>query len=222
MSVTLASNALTTAAAVYDELGIAIPVGGASDKVKRLINAVSARIENHLRRELQRKVFTTGAPELLQGSGGPWLFLGRWPIEDVEQVLVEEQAVEFGRSDEFDAKGMLQSTAGWPRRTGRSTLTGDSHGSRAYGIAAAYTGGYRLPNDAAVVGSIDLPADIEQVCLDEIVMAYRAPRHFITEETTAGGWRRKYADAGQNSRSALMKISQEVLRVYKRKHFGHP
>lgn len=224
MPLSLADNALTTTTAVYEELGLAVP-GTPSDRVIRLINAVSQRIENHLRRQLQRKEFTSEAPEMLQGSGGPWLFLSRWPIESVDEVLVDESSeTGFGRSDEYDLKGMLQLPSGWPRRQGRDSLTGDPGGSRAYNVSIAYTGGYRLPNDAPPDPdtSLDLPADIEQVCLDEIVMAYRAPRHFISEEATAGGWKRKYVDAGDSSRGVLMKISEESLRPYKRKHFGNP
>lgn len=219
MPVTLAPNALTTPEAVYEEMGLDFPGGGASDRVLRLINAVSQRIENHLHRALGRKVFTTEDPEQLAGSGGPWIFLSRYPIEAVEEVLVDGSEFEFGRSDEYDLKGMLQSS-GWPRRTARDGLTGDPAGSRAFNITIAYTGGYKLPN--ATGDGTPLPADIESICLAECVMAYRAPRHFISEETTAGGWKRKYTGSGDTTRPALMRESIDGLIAYKRKHFGNP
>lgn len=222
MPVTLAPNALTTAEAVYDEMGIPVPEGGASDRVLRLINAVSQRIENYLRRQLGRKTFSTEDPELLQGSGGQWLFLSRWPIEAVEEVLVDGVEVEFGRSDEYDLKGMLHSADGWPRRVGSDQLTGEPQGNRAYNVSVAYTGGYRLPNDIPSEGDIPLPADIELAALNEIVLAYRAPRHHVTSEKTPGGWSRTYGKTGGEAQTGFSRESMRTLDLYRRKFMGNP
>lgn len=225
MSLTLATNALTTAAAAYEALGLgAVPGGGASDLVVRRINSVSQQIENYLGRKLQRKVFSTTTPEQLRGSGGVWLFLSRWPIETVERVRINEETLEsddYGRSADLDEKGILHRVNGWPRQVGMDPLTGDpGNGERAFNVDVAYTGGYKLPNDSGS-GTV-LPSDLEQICLDELVMAYRAPRHNIAEEVTPGGHRRKYAGVTGETRSGLSKASMKALDFYRRKWVGHP
>lgn len=219
MAVELAENALTTPGAVYDELGISMPDPPA-DRIVRLINSVSQRVENELKRQLRRKTFTTEDPEQLQGGGGMWLFLSRWPIESVEEVLVDESAWTYGQSDEWDQKGLLQSASLWPRRQRRDPLTGVGGGERAFNVTVAYTGGYKLPNDEGE--GTPLPADLEQVVLNEVVLAYRAPRHFVTEEQTAGGRRIKYGSTGSSASSGFSKETLKALEFYKRKFFGNP
>ncbi|TXH16684.1 MAG: hypothetical protein E6R03_05070 [Hyphomicrobiaceae bacterium] len=191
-----------------------------SDRVLRLINAVSQRVENYLQRHLRRHTFTEEAPEQLQGSGGMWLFLSRWPIESVDSVLVDDQEWTFGQSDEWDRKGLLQSATGWPRRQGRDPLTGVGGGERAFNVAVAYTGGYKLPNDEG--DGIPLPADLESLVLNEIVLAYRAPRHNVTSEKTPGGWSRTYGKVGAEAQSGFSRESMKTLDFYKRKVMGNP
>jgi hypothetical protein len=221
MPVTLATNALTTAAAVYDELGLAAPETP-SDRVIRLINSKSQQVENYLKRFLGRRVYTEEAPELVQGAGGPWLFLSRFPIEAVESVLVDGSEVTFGRSDENDFWGLLHRADGWPIRSARNPLTGERTGlERAYNVAVAYTGGYKLPNASG--DGIPLPADIEQVVLNEVVLAYRAPRHHVQEETTAGGRKVKYS-AGSTGVAGgqLSNESKSILQAYVRTRTATP
>jgi hypothetical protein len=100
-------------------------------------------------------------------------------------------------------------------------LTGDtSGGPRAFNVDVAYTGGYKLPNDSGA--GTPLPSDLEQICLDELVMAYRAPRHNITEEVTPGGHRRKYAGVTGETKSGLSKATMYALDFYRRKWLGNP
>lgn len=191
----LAANALTTHTAVLAQYSTT----KTQAQIEQLINQVSDGLQGWLNRQLGTKQYTTSAPEKLAGAGRQALILSRGPITIVEEVkvngtlLVED--TDFERLEDYDERGWLFRDSGWPMCAGTFVdLTRDPDTSRrSRNITVAYTGGYVLPQ---AVSGRTLPYDIEGIVIDAVGswLGQNRPTD-LQEETTPGGWRRKWASA---------------------------
>lgn len=198
MAVSLAANALTTVAAVTERTGTAY----SNDRVTRAINVASNNIENAFGRPLGYAEVTEEDPEQHMGDGGTVLWLLRAPIISVTSVLIwDTEDEEWTRSAAFDALGKLYRASGWTAGPAISAdLTrGPNYTSLAYNIKVAYVGGFYLPaaEGSPPASATRLPYDIEEACINEAIATLgRTLNPNIVEETTPGGWKRKFGSGG--------------------------
>lgn len=159
MAIAIASNALTTVAALQAEL---LPGEfRSSDRETLIINAASDLIEAECGRKFQKKTITA---EKHQGRGHLFLRLDRYPIMSVSAVRVNGTALKLTDFDILADSGMLWKSDSWPWNPGAfQDLTRDPDpGSSDYNIEVDYIGGYVLPNDT---GTISLPYALQLACI---------------------------------------------------------
>lgn len=217
MALTLITDALITVAE------FTLPASVTADTLVRNINSVSVAVRNELRRGLARKVYNSAAPAKIAGSGGQWLKLPRWPIESVQAVRVGDQAItDYERTEKGDDNGLLFRQGGWPMVAGVTDYITFDIDTRlqSFNIEIEYIGGWVLPNATPVVGAIDLPWDIRQAVYDEVWAGIRATStgafaggQRITEERTAGGWSRKYADTSSVKGGTAKRLSSATMDI---------
>lgn len=210
MSVDLDAGALTTVAAITERLSSL-----SDDRVKRAINAASLQIQAYLGRDLAYTVVATDSPEQYAGSGTSVLILRRAPIVDVEQVKIDGVLdTEWARDQDYDRRGWLQRVSGWPRQCAvYADLTRDTDSrAAALNVTVAYSAGFVLPNDVAVDGVARLPYDIEEACILQAIalLTRRVGPRDLLEETTPGGWRRKWSMEAPNG-PALAPDARSIL-----------
>lgn len=207
----LAPFALTEYATVIARASTALSQAA----VEQIINEVSEGIQDYLGRQLGYAVVTEEDPEQYQGKGQLWLVLDRAPIISVEAVTIGGVAdTAYTRNAKSDQRGWLYRALGWTGSVPAwQDLTQDPNYQRAaYNVEVAYTAGFVLPqfdevddadyNPDALPRS--LPYSIEGVAIDAVISIIGRPNSSLVEETTAGGWRRKWAGAmtpGDRNRS---------------------
>lgn len=190
----LASYALTT----VDRLTKAFD-GLEDDDAAMLINVASELIGDYLSRSLGFAIVPTSAPLLLPGSGSLELYLPRWPIRSVEQVL--EYGSEVTDYTVVDQKALYR-RAGWPiyaQCSGRLVADPDPRLVER-SISVAYTAGYILPQwdgipDAAnnpAGAASDLPFKYQQACLWACLDWLEGPTPGLIGERTPGGWSQQW------------------------------
>lgn len=220
----LAPNALTTYAAVSARTSSALTEAA----VDQIINEVSEGIEDYLGRKLGYKEFGSGNPEQHQGRNQLWLSLSRRPIYSVQAVVVNGATVtDYSRSEDGDEKGKLYRVTSWPADApSHPDVTRDPDYTRlGYNIAIQYKGGFILPQyDEALDDdynpdslSRNLPYAIEGVAIEAVLSIVSRPLGSMVEETTPGGWRRKWASAMS---SAKQRESYAALNHFKRNWFA--
>lgn len=142
-----ALNALTTVAAVKDELVI---TGAASDSIlERYIDSISAEVEQFLGRELR---FVRNFVERLDGRGSRHLYVGRSPLHHVSVILVDDSSIDLDRDTVLISNrvaGELFREVGWPwGATVAATIGRDPiPESEDQNVTLTYDGGFVLPND---------------------------------------------------------------------------
>lgn len=197
MAVSLAANALTTVAAISERIS-----GYSNDRITRAINVASNNIENAFGRPLGYAEVTEANPEQHRGDGGTVLWLMRAPLVSVTSVLIfDNEDEEWSRSPAFDALGKIYRPSGWTAAPAIACdLTrGPDFSNLAYNIKVAYFGGFYLPaaEGSPPSGATRLPYEIEEACINEAIGSLgRVLNANITEETTPGGWRRKFGSSG--------------------------
>lgn len=202
------------------ELGTGL-AGAPESKLVMAINAVSKAMATYCGRPLHHVEVTSEDPELFQGWGSSQLQLRCYPIVEVDQVLVDGQAVtDFSSASQFLAQGQLYREVGWPWSGPRhDDVTCDPNfGRTRYNVAVAYRGGYVTPLQAECPEHEDhegepLPDDIEIALFRELGDIFSGARNTgrIRREKTAGGYEVEFA------MSAIVQLSretQDVLRGY--------
>lgn len=201
--------------------------GVPSDRALALLRMISRHIERACKREFGYKQIPTSAPEYHEG-GGYRLYLRRYPILAVEQVLCdgrEESGYSVDPQDWED--GELCHPDGWPARHSRiHTLTNRPiPASLRKSIAVAYTGGYILPAYADTEDPANnpdglpanLPEEIEQAVWESaITLANGNPAYSgLKREKTPGGAEWEWA-APTSSSPRLTPFAQSVVEEYTR------
>lgn len=178
----LESHALTTVAEARTEVGLAAGDTSQDGRLERLINAASLQVSRAAGgRRFERVV---DAVEVLPGYGGAALILPRAPVLSV--ALVELLDPLSGDPSELDGwtldagAGVLHRPGGWPSTaTEASGVMGDLvAGSERRGIRVTYSAGWITPHQASAsypggsLGTRDLPADLEEACLEAVRARY--------------------------------------------------
>lgn len=140
----MSSGDLTTLANVKGYLPGLANTNAMDAVLARLITAASAWIRDYLNRDILEASYT----EVLDGSGGPRLFVGQYPVTAVSALAVDGQAV--SPSGVVFKGAMLTRTDGG--RFGRGLSN----------VVVTYTAGY-----AAV------PSSIEKDCITLVCWRYR-------------------------------------------------
>lgn len=187
-----------------------------------VINAISQDVEDFLGRQLQYAELT----ELVAESGGDFLQLSRRPLVTVTSVVANGSPItDFERSATWDRWGCLYRRYGWPAchgSTGHPTQDPDSRYPNQVGIEVEYAAGWLLPNDATVSGVTSLPDNIRLAVLNEVVAtldglataAFGNRTMSLIEETTPGGWRRKWTASNGRPNSRLSAATIAILNRY--------
>jgi hypothetical protein len=155
----LASNALTTVAAVATEMGLTAVSVAETAAIERAINAASSAVERYCGRNLGRATLT----ELVPGYGRARLVLRRTPLVSVTSVsfnggtaadastyAIEDADRGFVRS----VAGVWGNTADW----GTGAAPELSSGTERPLYSVVYVGGFTLPQAG---GAYTLPGDLE-------------------------------------------------------------
>jgi hypothetical protein len=213
----LAPNALATVAEVQSVTGTSVSTG----RIEMAINAVSASFENYLGRQLRRQ---TVVAEQHYGAGD-FLKLGAAPIESVSAVTINGTAYTgFLRSTRWDKTGLLKHDTAWPGTFLRADhITDDPHTRYPqYTIAVSYVGGYVLPNDTPVASPAqELPWDIRLAAVAEAAAtasslpanAFGNAGGDLVEESTPGGWKRKWAAPKSKGKGLASRFSDATIAV---------
>jgi len=190
----LAPYALTTVAKILkgsDSLD--------EDDAAFLINVASELIEAELSRPLGFAIASPSAPLRIPGTGTLELFLPRWPVRSVEQVL--ENGAEITDYELVDGKALYR-TAGWPvyaQCSGRLVRDPDARLVER-SLSIAYTAGYILPqwdgipdaDNNPTGAACDLPYRFQQSCLWAIQDWLEGPLPGLIGERTPGGWMQQW------------------------------
>jgi hypothetical protein len=185
MPLALATNALTTLATVKGLLGITDM--SQDDLITRLINSASQWIENYCSRK-----FAYGAQsERKAGYGSVYMFLDAPPLDtnqtitvsylnlygSVAQVFPSSPGVYWTVQDAQAA--ILYRPGGWLWTT--TYLPGAVYepliGQERKSWLIEYSGGYRLPYMSPISNVADLPADLEQACIDMVITKKAMLKH---------------------------------------------
>lgn len=139
------STALTTAAAVELELGVA-----ADPRTERLIAQASRAIVSHCGRPFAAATWS----ETFTSDGSP-LLLSRYPVRSLVSVTQGDTPLDSTQYRLKLAAGLLYRRYAWP-----SGFDGMFYS----GTVVVYTAGFLLPGDA---GS-DLPEDVERAAIEAV------------------------------------------------------
>lgn len=174
MTTPLASNALTTLAALKDELGISVSTF--DDRCTRYINVASQAVEEYCRHSFGKAVITG---ERYAPSGTLRLVLEKTPLLSIEQITIGEgdgpEVLDAGDYYIEDAAaGIVTRNAIW-RPNDLAIRYAPSQDPVPFTgpkiIRVNYTAGYVLPNDG---GTRSLPYDLEEAALVTAVSIYRS------------------------------------------------
>ena len=170
----LNANALTTYAAVLDDLELEEPADESERsrlqrRIERAINAASAAIVEYCHREFARGVVT----EKLTG-GGVRLVVARRPVLAVSAFSFGGVALPLDALEIEDAEaGILLVRRGLPAHAlaGFGVLDEGLAGFEPPDYSVTYEGGYTLPNSGA---GYTLPATVEEACIMTATTAYHS------------------------------------------------
>lgn len=156
----LATNALTTVAAVKSYLKIADTNTVDDSRIELLINACSSTIENFCRRNFIKQTFTD---EEYDGNDHRYLNLYNYPVQSVQSVTLNDELVD---SIEY----IVKKKTGILARKYNNTLSGISYNRYVpiwpkgdANILVTYTAGYDV-----------IPADLEQACILYVMSFYKS------------------------------------------------
>jgi hypothetical protein len=167
----LASNALTTLAAVNDELALTSDSGGAQDqRVERYINEASAAFASFCGRVFEHD---DAIVENVKSRGSHVLRVTRRPLVEVTSIVIDDAEVDPEDFVSDEAAGTIYRATPWPDTAVRErTITqGRRPGSEdASRIVVTYAGGFLTPAQVAVGGvyageTRTLPYDLEGACI---------------------------------------------------------
>jgi hypothetical protein len=178
----LDATALTTTAALVDELGL---TGEQSTtRLERVVMVASARVAAYLGRPVH---YGAAVVETLPATGGDVLFLSRAPVVSVTSVTLStdggatsetidasDYTLELG-ADANDVLGVLRHLGGgWGFSGSRFGAAGDPlPGTERQVYTVTYAGGWVTPGQATAELPRTLPYDVEGAVLDLAVDAWR-------------------------------------------------
>lgn len=195
------STDLTTLDNVKAEIGIT--VSDYDTILSRYISRASQTIVNLCGRDFAQQRIT----ETMRSAGGSLLILSRAPVATLHSISYDSVAVASSNYylDSAEA-GMVRNPTGW-------TYTGFE-----LDYSVDYTYGYVLPSFSS--GTVDLPLDIEQACID-IVKAFYLTRKrdpSIEKEGVPSVFFATYGSksTGFGGQMTLPATAAALLRPYKR------
>ena len=169
---------LTTLQNVKIELGISLPDTQNDEYIERLIKAATDAIERYCQRHFS---YQEGIVETVAGFGTSFILVSRTPLLTVQDIRI--LGVSIGANldpseyEIFDAdSGSIYRQAGWPwSAQTRGDITRDPlPGTERKRIEVTYTGGFVTPDQEMDLSiSRTLPYDLEQICIDTVVVMYR-------------------------------------------------
>lgn len=198
ITVPATATALTTLAAVREELGLSDQEDNAL--VQRMIARASVSVVGFLGRPLARETVVETFRDVLDL---PMLRLSRYPVVSIASVVV----------DGLTLAGADYELAGERQQLHR-LVSDDVVDWTARKIVVTYTGGYLLPGQQGA----NLPGDIEAACLIAIVADYqsrgRDPQ--LRSETADGIGGQSWLDPDTAAHGALPWAAAERLQPYRR------
>jgi len=164
VSVAAESTNLTTVSAVKAMLGVASRKFDA--ELDRLIAAATSAISVYVGHVYAKQTYV----ETVVGSGYPRLLLTNTPIVSVTSVLCDGTAVTDYEVEDPDS-GFLYRAVGWSSAAwaGWNASPYSLPGTERPMFTVTYEGGYLLPGEP----DANLPAHIEQACIETVVDWYR-------------------------------------------------
>lgn len=171
--------ALTTAAAVKAYK----PITGT--ELDALINSLVPRASAAIETYLSRKIESTAHVEIRDGNGGRSMMLKQYPVTAVSAVTVDGQPIP--QSSGFGASG-------WRLANRSLVLDGYSFAHGDANVQIEYTAGYAT-----------VPPDIEQACIETILLALERRSHIDVSSKSLAGETISYitADLPPSARKAL-------------------
>lgn len=171
--------ALTTVSAV--KLYKGINGSELNTLIDSLVNSASAAVESYL----SRKIESTAHVEIRDGNGGRSMMLEQYPVTAVSAVTVNGQTIP--QSSGFGA-------AGWRLANRSIVLEGYSFAKGLGNVQIDYTAGYST-----------VPADIEQACIETILLALERRSHIDVSSKSLAGETVSFitADIPPSARKAL-------------------
>jgi hypothetical protein len=170
---------LTTTAAVKLYKGI---TGNELDAlIDELVSRASAAIETYL----SRKIESTAHVEIRDGNGGRTMMLEQYPVTAVSAVTLNGHAIP--QSSGFG-------TAGWRLANRSIVLEGYSFAKGCANVQIDYTAGHQA-----------VPADIDQACIETILLALERRSHIDVSSKSLAGETVSFitADLPPSARKAL-------------------
>ncbi|MDP3124602.1 MAG: hypothetical protein Q8M84_03115 [Thiobacillus sp.] len=170
--------ALTTTAAVKAYK----PITGT--ELDALIDALVPRASSAIETYLSRKIESTAHVEIRDGNGGRSLMLSQYPVTAVSAVSVDGQPIPQGSFG----------VAGWRLANRSLVLEGYSFARGDANVQIEYTAGYAT-----------VPPDIEQACIETILLALERRSHIDVSSKSLAGETVSFitADLPPSARKAL-------------------
>ncbi|MEQ1663177.1 MAG: hypothetical protein ABL877_10835 [Thiobacillus sp.] len=170
--------ALTTTAAVKAYK----PITGT--ELDALIDALLPRASSAIETYLSRKIESTAHVEIRDGNGGRSLMLSQYPVTAVSAVSVDGQPIPQGGFG----------VAGWRLANRSLVLEGYSFARGDANVQIEYTAGYAI-----------VPPDIEQACIETILLALERRSHIDVSSKSLAGETVSFitADLPPSARKAL-------------------
>lgn len=211
MSVSLASNALTTLNAVKDELDL-LATSEHDDKLLRSINAASAYVEGFCNRKF---AYAVDLVEKFAGQGTPRVWLARSPLVSITYVKYDGATLDADEYEIDDAdNGVVYNKRGgwlWSPLAEPGAAYEPLPGYERKLYEVKYTGGFVTPAQETGQLARTLPYDLELVAIDLVVAKWRSrgrdPK--VTSERI-GPWSATYSSAD------LTEGARDVLAGYAR------
>lgn len=171
--------AFTTANAVKLYKGIT------GTELDALINALIPRASAAIESYLSRKLENAAHVEIRDGNGGRSMMLAQYPVAAVSAVTIDGNVI---------PQSSAYGESGWRLANRSIVLTGYSFTLGVANVQIDYTAGYTA-----------VPADIEQACIETVVLALERRSHLDVSSKSLAGETISYitADLPPSARKAL-------------------
>lgn len=154
------------------------------------------------------------ATERATSRGDEFLVLRRYPLIDVDTVLLDTEELEdWEQYDNGDRWGWLYREGGWPYCAGGVRLTGDSVVAGSAVLSVTYSAGYQFPDQTVPEGVLPVPDDLKMAAIDLVLlrmgkrMTELSGRQAVSQ--SIGAMRITYSDSKQYNSAS--KIEAEIL-----------
>ena len=221
----LQPNALTTLEMAKRFLGIDALDGTKDDTIYFFINSASDFIQEHCGRVFGLAVYE----ETKAGRSSNKLILERYPINELEELIIDTSIIDLKQIRVLKDKGILfRPSGGFPEAVLKGSFMHPRPDFISYNIYVRYTSGYVLPKDA-VPGVTDrtLPYDLEMACLKMVKIMDKDKdssegKNLILKREQIGDWMGEYEPEHKVAGTKLTMLDPDVIKVldnYKLKEF---